>query len=42
MALQIFVNIGTGNDLLPESTKTLPESMLTYCQIDLKELTSLQ
>ena len=30
MATQIWVNIGTGNDLLPDGTKPLPEPMLTY------------
>ena len=30
MATKIWVNIGSGNDLLPDSTKPLPEPMLTY------------
>ena len=30
MATQILVNIGSGNGLLPDSTKPLPEPMLTY------------
>ena len=34
MATQILVNIGSGNDLLPDSTKLLPEPMLTYRQWD--------
>ena len=25
-----WVNIGTGNDLLPDGTKPLPDPMLTY------------
>ena len=32
MALEILVNIGSGNDLLPDGTKPLPELMLTYHQ----------
>ena len=28
----IWVNIGSGNDLLPDGTKPLPEPMLTYHQ----------
>ena len=27
---QIWVNIGSGNGLLPDGTKPLPEPMLTY------------
>ena len=34
MALRILVNIGTGNGLLPDSTKSLPEPIWTYCQWD--------
>ena len=30
MALEILVNIGSGNGLLPDGTKPLPETMLTY------------
>ena len=30
LATLTFVNIGSGNDLLPDGTKTLPEPMLTY------------
>ena len=30
MATQILVNIGSGNGLLPDSSKPLPEPMLTY------------
>ena len=30
MATQILVNIGSGNGLLPDGTKPLPEPMLTY------------
>ena len=33
MATQIWVNIGSGNDLLPDGTKPLPEPMLTHLQI---------
>ena len=29
MATEIWVNIGSGNDLLPDGTKPLPELMLT-------------
>ena len=29
MASEIWVNIGSGNDLLPDGTKPLPEPMLT-------------
>ena len=29
MAMYIWVNIGTGNDLLPDNTKPVPEPMLT-------------
>ena len=29
---KIWVNIGLGNNLMPEGTKPLPESMLTYPQ----------
>ena len=32
MALKIFVNIGSGNDLVHDGTKPLPELMLTYHQ----------
>ena len=32
MATQIWVNIGSGNVLLPDGTKPLPEPMLTYHQ----------
>ena len=28
----LFVNTGSGNGLLPDGTKPLPEPMLTYCQ----------
>ena len=30
MTTQILVNIGSGNGLLPDGTKPLPDSMLTY------------
>ena len=30
MALDILVNIGSGNGLVPSGTKSLPESVLTY------------
>ena len=30
MALDILVNTGSGNGLLPDGTKPLPELMLTY------------
>ena len=32
MASEIWVNIGSGNGLLPESTKPLPETILAYHQ----------
>ena len=32
MATEIWVNIGSGNRLLPDGTKPLPEPMLTYHQ----------
>ena len=34
MALEILVNTGSGNGLLPDSTKPLPEPMSTYHQWD--------
>ena len=30
--MDIYVNINSGNGLLPDSTKPLPEPMLTYLQ----------
>ena len=30
MAVEICVNIGSGNGLLPDGTKPLPELVLTY------------
>ena len=30
MVTEIWVNIGSGNGLLPDGTKPLPEPMLTY------------
>ena len=32
LATEIWVNIGSGNGLLPDGTKPLPETMLTYHQ----------
>ena len=32
MATEIWVNIGTGNGMLPDDTKPLPEPMLTSNQ----------
>ena len=32
MVMKIWVNIGSGNGLLPDGTKPLPERMLTYHQ----------
>ena len=32
MATEIWVNIGSGNGLLPEGIKPLPDPMLTYHQ----------
>ena len=34
MVLRILINIGSGNGLLPDSTKPLPEPLMTYCQCD--------
>ena len=34
MATDIWVNIGSGNGLVPNDTKPLPEAMLTYHQRD--------
>ena len=39
MATEIWVNIGSGNGLLPDGTKPLPEPMLTYHQWGLKTFT---
>ena len=33
MELEILVNTGSGNGLLPDGTKPLPEPMLTYHQL---------
>ena len=33
MASRIFVNIGSGNGLLPDGTKPLPEPKLTFVDI---------
>ena len=38
MAAEIWVNIGSGNGLLPDGTKPLPEQMLTYHQWGLSEI----
>ena len=32
MATEIWVNIGSGNGLVPDGTKPLPEPMLTFLQ----------
>ena len=32
MVAEIWVNIGSGNGLLHDGTKSLPEPMLTYIQ----------
>ena len=34
MATQIWVNIDSGNDLMPDGTKPLHEPVLTYWQFD--------
>ena len=39
MATQILVNIGSGNGLLPDGTKPLPEPMWTYHQQGLVQFT---
>ena len=33
MATEIWVNIGSGNGLVPDGTKSLPEPMLIYNQL---------
>ena len=33
MVTQIWVNIGSGNGLLPDGTKPLPEPLLTHRQL---------
>ena len=33
------VNIGSGNGLMPDGIKLLPEPMLTLCEIDSEALT---
>ena len=40
MATENWVNIGSGNDLLPDGTKPLPEPMSTYHQ-SLKSVSKL-
>ena len=40
MALEILVNIGSGNGLLPDGTKPLPEPMLTNDQWGIVAFTS--
>ena len=35
MATENWVNIGSGNDLLPDGTKSLPEPMLLFISKDL-------
>ena len=42
MVAQDWVNIGSGNGLLPDSTKPLPEPMLTNHQLSLVAFTSGQ
>ena len=42
MATQMCVNIGSGNGLMPNGTKPLPELMLTYGQSDSVALTQDQ
>ena len=37
MASLTMVNIGSGNGLLPDGTKPLPEPILMYCQLDLQK-----
>ena len=32
MATEVWVNIGSGNGLMPDGTKPLPEPMLNYHQ----------
>ena len=37
-----LVNIDSGNGLVPGSTESLPEPVLTYCQLDPQEQTSVE
>ena len=37
MELGIWVSIGSGNGLLPDGTKPLPESVMIYNQFDNEE-----
>ena len=39
MALEILVNIGSGNGMMPDGMMPLPIPMLTYWQFDMKEQT---
>ena len=39
MSLCIWVNIGSGNSLLPFSATPLPEKNADYCQLDSREQT---
>ena len=41
MATEIWVNIGSGNGLMPDGTKPLPEPMLTNDQWDVVTFTHL-
>ena len=42
MASQIQFNIGSGNSLVPNGTKPVPESMLIVNQLDPKEHISIK
>ena len=42
MATFIWINVGSGNSLLPDGAKPLPESMLTYHQWVLEKITRRQ
>ena len=42
MVTQMWVNIGSGNGLLPDGTKPLPEPMLTHHQCGSVALTQDQ
>ena len=42
VASYIWINIGTGNGLLPDGIKPLPETLLTYFQLDQQEQTAVR
>ena len=38
MVTEISINIGSGNGLLPEGTKPLPEPVLTYHKVSSSDI----